>query len=80
MRINVSYNQYATLLDELRQNRWITTRQNGKALQTDWHSPFITGHNHFFNLRPDLKIHDWHQTYLERLELFDPGLESHPVI
>ena len=80
MRINVSYNQYATLLDEFRQKRWITTHQDGKALQTDWHSPFIAGHNRFFNLRPDLKIYDWNQTFLERLELFEPGLESHPVI
>ncbi|MEM1255032.1 MAG: AraC family transcriptional regulator [Cyanobacteria bacterium P01_H01_bin.21] len=80
MKINVSYNQYATLLDEFRQKRWITTRQDGKALQTDWHSPFIAGHHRFFNLRSDLKIYDWNQTFLEKLELFEPGLESHPAI
>ena len=80
MRINVSYNQYATLLDEFRQKHWIATRRDGNALQTDWHSPFIAGHNRFFNLRSDLKIYDWNQTFLERLELFEPGLESHPAI
>ncbi|MEO0432671.1 MAG: AraC family transcriptional regulator [Cyanobacteria bacterium J06656_5] len=80
MRINVSYNQYSALLDEFRQKRWITTCREGKALQTNWHSPFMAGHHRFFNLRPDLKIYDWNQTFLERLELFEPGLESHPVI
>ncbi|MEM1243033.1 MAG: hypothetical protein AAGI45_24650, partial [Cyanobacteria bacterium P01_H01_bin.26] len=80
MRINVSYNQYSTLLDEFRQKRWITTCQDGNALKTNWQSPFIAGHNRFFTLRPDLKIYDWNQTFLERLELFEPGLESHPVI
>ncbi|MDV3348583.1 AraC family transcriptional regulator [Leptothoe sp. LEGE 181152] len=80
MKINVSYNQYATLLDEFRQKRWITVHQDGKTSRTDWHSPFIAGQNHFFNLRPDLKIYDWNQTFLERLELFEPGLESHPAI
>ena len=80
MRINVSYNQYSTLLDEFRQKCWITTRQDGNALKTNWQSPFIAGHNRFFNLRSDLKIYDWNQTFLERLELFEPGLESHPAI
>ena len=80
MKINVSYNQYATLLDEFRQKRWITVHQDGKTSRTDWHSPFIAGQNHFFNLRPDLKIYDWNQTFLERLELFEPGLESNPAI
>ncbi|MEM9808326.1 MAG: AraC family transcriptional regulator [Cyanobacteria bacterium P01_D01_bin.56] len=80
MRINVSYNQYAVLLDEFRQRHWITTHRDGNALQTDWHSPFIVGHNRFFNLRPDLKIYDWEQTFLKRFELFEAGLESHPVI
>lgn len=80
MRINVSYNQYSVLLDEFRHQRWITTHRDGKALQTDWHSPFISGYNRFFDLRPDLKIHGWNQTFLDRLELFEPGLEPMPVI
>ncbi|MEM6518829.1 MAG: AraC family transcriptional regulator [Cyanobacteria bacterium P01_D01_bin.71] len=80
MRISTSYTEYSALLEEFRHHRWISTHQNGKALRTDWHSPFITGYNRFFNLRSDLKIHGWHQTCLERFELFDAGLESHPVI
>ena len=80
MRINVSYNQYSALLDEFRQKCWITTCREGKALQTNWHSPFISGYNRFFNLRPDLKIHGWNQTFLEKFELCDSGLEDSPVI
>ena len=80
MRINVSYSQYFALLDEFRHQHWITTHQDGKALQTDWHSPFIVGYNRFFNLRPDLKIHGWNQTFLKRFEISDAGLESHPVM
>ncbi|MEM9484316.1 MAG: AraC family transcriptional regulator [Cyanobacteria bacterium P01_F01_bin.116] len=79
MRINVSYHQYATLLDEFRQKRWITVHQDGKALQTDWHSPFIVGYNRFFNLRPDLQIQNWNQTFLDTLEIVDCGSASIPV-
>ena len=80
MRINVSYSQYPALLDEFRQQQWITTHRDGKAIQTDWHSPFIAGYNRFFNLRSDLKIHSWNQTFLEKFELCDSGLEGSPVM
>ncbi|MGD1939044.1 MAG: helix-turn-helix domain-containing protein [Cyanophyceae cyanobacterium] len=80
MRINLSYSQYTTLLDEFRHRHWITTHKDGKVRQTDWHSPFIAGYNRFFNLRSDLRIHNWQQTFLENFELFEPGIERMPII
>ncbi|MEM9218018.1 MAG: AraC family transcriptional regulator [Cyanobacteria bacterium P01_F01_bin.150] len=77
MRINFSYGQYSMLLDEFRQNRWITSCQEGNVLQTDWHSPFVNGHNRFVNLRSDLQIQTWSQIFLDTLEIVDCG--SAPV-
>ncbi|MEM9485861.1 MAG: AraC family transcriptional regulator [Cyanobacteria bacterium P01_F01_bin.116] len=80
MRLNVSYSQYSAILEEFRHRQWIKTHREGKALRTDWHSPFISGHNRFFNLRSDLKIHNWKQTFLEQLELIESGLDRMPVM
>ena len=80
MQIEVSYNAYPDLLAEFRHNHWLSSYPHNGAIRTDWDSPFINGYNRFFNLCPDLKIHNWNQTFLDTLELVEQGLEPLPVI
>ncbi|MEM6453282.1 MAG: AraC family transcriptional regulator [Cyanobacteria bacterium P01_D01_bin.105] len=79
MKIEASYSSYPQLMTEFRQNSWISTHPIGVGTQTNWHSPFITGRNRFFNLSSGLKIHDWSQTFLKNWELVDLGCEQAPV-
>lgn len=78
--IDVSYKSYPDLLAEFHQNRWVSSYPDRGALRTDWQSPFLAGYNRFFKLSPDLKIHNWDQTFLDTFELVEPGLEPMPVI
>ena len=80
MKIEASYNTYPDLLKEFRHNQWLSTYSDQGAIRTDWHSPFIAGYNRFFSLRPDLKIHNWHQTFLDTFEIIETGTEPTPVI
>ncbi|MEO1350908.1 MAG: AraC family transcriptional regulator [Cyanobacteria bacterium J06635_15] len=80
MQIEASYNAYPDLLAEFRHNHWLSSYPDRGAIRTDWDSPFINGYNRFFNLCPDLKIHNWNQTFLDTFEMVERGTDPVPVI
>ncbi|MEO1591898.1 MAG: AraC family transcriptional regulator [Cyanobacteria bacterium J06632_22] len=80
MRIEISYSEYPSFLDDCREKGWFSSYVKNDALLSDWHAPFLRGTNAFFKLRPSLQIHNWRQTFLESFDLVDGGSDAMPVI
>lgn len=79
MKIEIPHSDYPQVIAEFRQKNWVSLRNNGFGVQTDWNTPFMVGRSCFFDLSPDLKIYDWQQTLLEDLEIVDCGESLPPV-